>query len=304
MFLSDYEYETTEVITSIKDCDFYSKGKIDIALGWKALFKNDPKDGQAAENILPELYQDDAVQAKPELYEGITKPPNLYTEGQLINLMKTCGKHLDDQEDTDILKDVEGIGTEATRADVIEKLQSHAYIKVTKNKVEMTQKGILLCNAINGTLLSSAEMTAKWEKALKNISNETMDFNTFIANIEKYLRHQTSVIDEELKQNNVSHYIQGVSESKGIAECPKCETARVEKIKSKKGAYFYACNNKDCNFIIFESMAGSKLNQTHVKELIEQRKTKNKIKGFKSKKGKSFDAYVELNEEFKTQFKF
>ena len=69
-------------------------------------------------------------------------------------------------------------------------------------------------------------------------------------------------------------------------------------MKSKKGTYFYACKNTDCDFIIFESMAGSKLNQTHVKELIIHRKTKNKVKGFKSKKGNPFDAYVELNNEY------
>ena len=198
MFLPDYECETTEVITTIKNYEFHSKGKIDLAQGWRELFKNDPEKEQSTEEILPKLFEDDIVSAKPEMYEGITKPPNLYTEGQLINLMKNCGKQLEDQDDTDILKDVEGIGTEATRADVIEKLQSHNYIKVTKNKVEITQKGILLCNAVSGTLLSSAEMTAKWEKALKNISNSKMDFKTFIANIGKYLHHQINVIDEEL----------------------------------------------------------------------------------------------------------
>lgn len=304
MFLEDYVYETTDVITSIKDHEFHSKGRIDVNLGWKSMFNTDPVNDKESDDKLPALNKEDVVDAKPNLYEGITKPPNLYTEGQLINLMKTCGKYLEDKEDTDILKDIEGIGTEATRADVIEKLQSHEYIKVNKNKVEITNKGILLCNAIKGTLLSSAEMTAKWEKALKNISNEKMDFKTFIANIEKYLSHQINVIDEELNNNNVNHFIKDISHNKGIDDCPKCNQSRVEKIKSKKGTIFYACGNKDCDFIIFESMAGSKLTQTHVKELIKNKKTKNKVKGFKSKKGSSFDAFVELNDEYKTQFKF
>ena len=63
------------------------------------------------------------IKAKPFIYEGMTQPPSLYTEGQLINLMKNCGKLLED-EDTEILKEVEGIGTEATRADVIEKIKA------------------------------------------------------------------------------------------------------------------------------------------------------------------------------------
>lgn len=303
MFLPDYEYETTEVVTSIKNCDFYSKGKIDVALGWKSLFQNDPNE-EADEDKLPKLDEGDIVQAKPSLYEGVTKPPKLYTEGQLINLMKSCGKQVEEQEDADILKDVEGIGTEATRADVIEKLQKHEYITVKKNKVEITKKGILLCKAVSGTLLSSAEMTAKWEKALKNISNGSMNFRAFIENVEKYLKHQISVIDDELETNNIKSDIQSVSQDKGVAECPKCRKGRVEKRKSKKGTNFYACNHTDCDFVIFENMAGAKLSQTHVKELITQKQTKNKVKNFKSKKGKRFDAYVELNDDFKTQFKF
>src|SRR5699024_11530747 len=83
MFLPDYEYETTEVITTIKNYEFHSKGKIDLAQGWRELFKNDPEKEQSTEEILPKLFEDDIVSAKPEMYEGITKPPNLYTEGQL-----------------------------------------------------------------------------------------------------------------------------------------------------------------------------------------------------------------------------
>lgn len=305
MFLEDYEYETTKVTTHIKEHPFYSKGKIDVNLGWQSLFKQEKTaDTKEEQETLPDIKENDIVQAQPELYEGVTNPPNLYTEGQLINLMKTCGKHVEEKEDADILKNVEGIGTEATRADVIEKLQKHEYITVKKNKVEITKKGILLCNAVTGTLLASAEMTAKWEKALKNISDGKMDFKTFIANIEKYLKHQTSVVDEELKKNDVTNNIKAVSQDKGIAECPKCAYGRVEKRKSKKGAVFYPCNDSNCDFVIFENMAGTKLTQTHVKELIVQKQTKNKVKGFISKKGKSFDAFVEMNAEYKTQFKF
>ena len=167
MFLEDYEYETTTVTTNIKNHPFYSKGKIDVNLGWQSLFRKENTDDTKEEDAtLPDLQEGDVVPAKTDLHEGITKPPKHYTEGQLINLMKTCGKQVEEKENAEILKDVEGIGTEATRADVIEKLQKHEYITVKKNKVEITKKGILLCNAVTGTLLASAEMTAKWEKAL------------------------------------------------------------------------------------------------------------------------------------------
>src|SRR5699024_11801251 len=96
----------------------------------------------------------------------MTQTQSLYTESQLINLMKNCGKLLED-EDTEILKEVEGNGTEATRADVIEKLKHHDYITTKKNQVMLTDKGRLLARSVQGTLLSSPEMTAKWEASLK-----------------------------------------------------------------------------------------------------------------------------------------
>lgn len=313
MFLPYYEYETTEVITSIKECDFYSQGKIDVKLGWKELFSEDPI--KEEDNKLPNLQEGDVVEAKAKLHEGMTQPPKLYTEGQLINLMKSCGKLINDEEDNAILKEVEGIGTEATRASIIDTLKKREYINVVKNKVNITTKGQLLCKAVAGTLLSSPEMTAKWEKALKNIPEKKMNFDTFISNTSKYINHQINVLDKELKENDISNYIKSVQDDKplntskknshkDLGDCPKCQKSQVKKIKSKKGTVFYACGNSDCKFVIFESMAGTKLSQEIIAELITNRKTKNKVKGFKSKKGSEFSAYIELNDDYRTQFKF
>lgn len=78
-----------------------------------------------------------------------------------INMMKTCGKMLENEEDTEILKEVEGLGTEATRSGIIETIKKNGYITVTKNIVNVTKKGEILCEAIEGNLLASPLMTAK-----------------------------------------------------------------------------------------------------------------------------------------------
>src|SRR5690625_5493749 len=86
-------------------------------------------------------------------------------------MMKTCGKLVDDKEETEILKEIEGLGTEATRSGIIETIKRHNYINVIKNVVTITDKGRVLCQAIEGNLLSSPSMTAKWETYLRKIGN-------------------------------------------------------------------------------------------------------------------------------------
>lgn len=105
--------------------------------------------------------------------EKETQPPKAFTEGTLLTAMKTANKTVDDEEAIKILQEVEGIGTEATRASIIEALKQKEYIQVIKNKLVVTEKGKLLCQAVESQhLLTSAEMTAKWETYLKKSVKE------------------------------------------------------------------------------------------------------------------------------------
>ncbi|WP_257874822.1 DNA topoisomerase, partial [Oenococcus oeni] len=97
-----------------------------------------------------------------------TTPPVSFTEGTLITAMKTAGKTLDDEAAQAILKDVQGIGTSATRANVLEVLKKRGYLVTEKNKLHVSEAGITLCKAVElEPLLTSPEMTAKWEQALQ-----------------------------------------------------------------------------------------------------------------------------------------
>lgn len=301
MFLADYEYEITTLITVVNQYEFFTSGRVDKKLGWKELFKNDSE----KEDIdkLPDVNESDHVQSAIKLYEGMTQAPKLFTEGQLINLMKTCGKFVDDKEDVEMLKSVEGIGTEATRADVIDKLKHHEYIKVVKNIVYISEKGILLCQAVTGTLLSSPEMTAKWEKTLKNISNETMTFDGFINGIHKYITHQVNVVDEELQKNNVTLSFKKTKKDNSHGVCPKCKQGEIIKRKAKIGN-IYPCSKEECKFIIFGNAFGRNLTDAIVEQLVENGQTKSKVKGFVSKAGKKYDAHLEINDKFEVRLKF
>lgn len=184
MFHTDYLYRETKVTTDVNGLPFFTTGKIERDLGWKALFPTAKKE---KDEKLPPLVQNEQVQSKIEIHEGKTTPPKPYTEGQLITLMKTCGKFVEDVEETEILKETEGIGTEATRSSIIETIKKHGYIQVSKNIVSITDKGRILREAIAGSLLSSPSMTAKWEGYLRKIGNGDGSADYFLGNIEKFI---------------------------------------------------------------------------------------------------------------------
>ena len=126
-------------------------------------------------------------------------PPKPYTEGQLIAMMKTCGKLVEDKEETDILKEIEGLGTEATRSGIIETIKKHGYITVSKNIVSITAKGRVLCEAIEGNLLASPSMTAKWEAYLRKIGNGEGTGEHFLGNIAKFIAKLLEEVPRQLE---------------------------------------------------------------------------------------------------------
>src|SRR5699024_8659567 len=166
MFHKDYEYEETIITTDVNNIEFFTKGKIEKRKGWKILFSNENEEKKessektSSNEVLPSVYVNDYVLSHLNITEGKTNPPKPFTEGGLINLMKTSGKYAENEDDSEMLKKVEGIGTEATRSGIIETVKKNDYIKITKNNVDITEKGIILCEAIEGSLLSSPVMTA------------------------------------------------------------------------------------------------------------------------------------------------
>ena len=241
-----------------------------------------------------------------QVLEKETKPPKPYTEGTLITAMKTAGKTVDSEEAQSILKEVEGIGTEATRANIIEILKQKEYIKVEKNKLVVTNKGILLCQAVEKEpLLTSAEMTAKWESYLLKIGERKGTQTTFLANIQKFVSHLLEVVPGQIQSTNFGSTLQEVkaaSEKQEAARhlgiCPKCQEQEV--ILYQKVA---ACTSEVCDFKLWTTIAKKKLTATQLKEIIQNSRTSQPVKGLKGQKG-SFEATIVLKEDFTTGFEF
>lgn len=296
MFHTDYLYTETKVTTDVNGLPFFTTGKTERDLGWKALFQRskDEKD----EPALPPLRMQETVESDIGIKEGKTMPPKPYTEGQLIAMMKTCGKLVEDKEETDILKEIEGLGTEATRSGIIETIKKHGYITVSKNIVSITEKGRVLCQAIEGNLLASPSMTAKWEAYLRKIGNGEGTSGHFLKNIAKFIAKLLEEVPKQLEAKPIDATLvpPRPSKSRGgyttveVAPCPACQTGT---ILARKG--FYGCSNykNGCKLTFPGFYLKKKLTPAQVKLLCTKGKT-NVIKGFTANNGNQFNAILSL----------
>ncbi|MCF1634070.1 DNA topoisomerase [Streptococcus gallolyticus] len=294
MFLPDYLYEETKIQTKVADLLFQSIGKTPKQEGWKILFKQQTKEEKEDVQTLPLVIIGERAEVGVKSVEKETQPPKAFTEGTLLTAMKTANKTVDDEEAIKILQEVEGIGTEATRASIIEALKQKEYIQVIKNKLVVTEKGKLLCQAVESQhLLTSAEMTAKWETYLKKIGKREGNQENFITNIKKFIVHLLEAVPNDIEKLNFSDYQEQKekeAEKSIVGKCPKCGN----NIVLKKS--FYGCSNyPECKFTLAEHFRKKKLTKTNVKELLEGKETL--VKGIKNKEKKPYNAVVKIGEK-------
>lgn len=295
MFLDNYNYDEQKILIKVNDLLFKLNNKVTTSTGWKEVYK----DKDEKNDDFPPLSVGDTFPLSVVLNEKETTPPELYTEATLLTAMITAGKQVDDTDEKKILNDSEGIGTEATRADIIETLKNREYVEIKNNKFHVTPKGKILCKAVEcSPLLTSPEMTAKWELYLSKIGKKQGDPRIFVENIQKFIRHLIETVPTELKEIDIETEISQQQEQETIGMCPKCKKDRVKDLPK-----VCKCENEACGFILFKTMASKKLSQSVIKEVITTGQTKKKITGFKGKKGK-FDAFLKLDDTYKLTFDF
>lgn len=315
MFAGDYEYEETSILTRVGQAMFKTTGRVPGNLGWKQLFMDVSDSSFSSEEVdedvlLPPVTIGQVVQVAITPVQKQTKPPVPYTEGTLITAMKTAGKTVTDEASQDILKETEGIGTEATRANVLESLKGHGYLNVEKNKLHVSMQGITLCQAVSlQPLLTSAEMTATWEKALKEIGTQKRTQADFLRQIQRFIQKLVNEVPTQLAtdatvqaQINAQVAAQAkADEAAKLGTCPKCHAGQI--VARNK---FYGCDQyktNGCDFSLPKQWSGKALTPTAVKGLITNGRTK-PMDGFISKKtGKKFKAVLVLKDG-KLEFEF
>ncbi len=302
-----FDYTTIKTLVD-KRAEFISKGKQQIQEGWrKVIFQNNDKDDD--DIILPSVSKGDSGKvANIKVKEGKTQPPKRYTEGQLITLMKTAGKHLDNEELEKVLMKTEGLGTEATRAGIITMLKDRKYINVKKNQVFATDKGKVLITAIGEKILASPEMTAKWEQRLREIGEGKASAGGFMEAVKK----MSAKIISDAVESSESWDFQGLDtesiqrsgpkkrSSASVGSCKLCGSKIVDK------GEFYGCvsyQKTKCNFTISKKILNKKISQANIKKLLASGET-DMISGFK-KGEKTFDAILSWSDsEKKISFTF
>ena len=266
-----------------------------ISLGWKAVQKGKEAEAEKEEygdeqvlSSLPNLAKGEILPlVDTEITEHKTKPNPLYTEATLLSAMENAGKEVEDAESKKAMAAC-GIGTPATRANIIETLILRDYIRRDKKTIVPTEKGLAVYEIVRDKKIANAEMTGSWELALAAIEAGQMPADKFAQGINSYV----GTICEEL--------LSLASEQKSYPtyRCPKCGSESV-------GIYAKVakCRNKDCNFHIFREVCGTLLSEDNIRDLLTTGRTPI-LNGLTSKAGKKFNARLILNEDYTTSFEF
>ncbi len=237
-----FEYEQTTVKVDAKGEVFFAKGKIVKSWGWKSVYEGHGKmeedeDEDDNSQSLPEIKQGQkAILTSVKPFNGKTKPPARYTEATLLSAMEHPGKFVENKALREALESTSGLGTPATRADIIEKLFNTFYVERKGKEIFPTSKGIQLVNIVPSDL-KSPELTGKWEQQLALISKGRTNSATFVAEMRNYA---TKLVKDVTSSNEVFKHDNVTRE--------KCECGKfLLEVNGKKGKML-VCPDRECGF--------------------------------------------------------
>jgi DNA topoisomerase-3 len=238
-----FEYEETRIRATVEGENFHARGKIVRALGWKTAYGNlsteDPEDeDQEKDQSLPAVKKGDPVPLQSaKITAGKTKPPARYTEATLLSAMEHPGKFIEDKNLKQTAEATGGLGTPATRADIIEKLFNTFYIEKKGKELIPTSKGIQLIGLAPPDLKSPL-LTAQWESQLAEISHGKRNDQAFISEMRTYANRLVSMV----KTSEAKYTHDNVTREK----CPQCGKYLLD-VNSKKGRML-VCPDRDCGY--------------------------------------------------------
>ncbi|ATW26627.1 type IA DNA topoisomerase [Candidatus Formimonas warabiya] len=308
VFLPWAEYNKTTILTQVieaKECIFRTTGREMIRPGWKVVYGTGKTDDEEEEKqgTLPPVHEGEirpVTGVKAE--EKQTKPKPLYDDGTIIKAMQNVAGELEDELKKQ-LKTLE-LGTEATRAAIIEKLIHIKMVKrMGKGKIKnlaATQFGRDAIAAICDETVKSPLLTAEWERKLAEIEAGNLTENAFMTELHRYIHAMVETLKgTSVRVTNNSKGPGKDKTTKSLGKCPFCGHSVVATAKA------YGCSNwkNGCKFTVWKTMAGKNIPEEAVRKLITEGKTE-KMTGFQSKTGKSFSAALVVKKDRTIGFDF
>lgn len=274
IFYPDYEYDMAEVVTDISGSLFLSKGITVKKLGFKEVLKIEPEltgeDEKEEKQLLPDFIEGEELKVDDvKFLSKMTRPPKRYTVSTLISVMEKYH-----------------IGTSATRADIIKKLQSpkHPFMVLEKGSYISTQLGREYMKVVPEAL-KSPDLTARFEEGLSQINKGILSKTEFLNNWKEKIMEDKKIFNNTLPEaEGKISYI-----AASVGKCPMCKSGDV--VKNTKG---FGCTayREGCKFQIW----GANVKEADAKMLLQEGKTK-LIKGFVSQTGKNYSAFLQLKED-------
>jgi DNA topoisomerase III len=290
VFYPPAEYLLTTRITRVAGEPFKTEGKVLVSPGWLAVYGKEAQGDDEA--TLAPVRQDEKVATEEiKVVASQTRPPPRFSEATLLSAMEGAGKLIEDDELREAMRE-KGLGTPATRAQIIEGLIQEKYVLREGRELQPTAKAFSLMTLLHGLgvpELFSPELTAEWEFKLAQMEHGKLKREQFMREIVKITKHIVAQA-----KNFESDTIPGDFATLA-ARCPKCGGEVHENYKK------FQCQS--CDFGMWKIVAGRQLESPEAESLLTERKV-GPLDGFRSKLGRPFSASLRLNDANEVQFDF
>lgn len=297
VFCKEYQYNETEYIFEINGETFRCKSKVPVQLGWKALYSTDKDETDDSVNVT--YKQGETFEAKNlEIVESETKPPKAFTEATLLRAMENIDRRIEDKALSEYVSE-RGLGTPATRAEIIEKLIKYGYIERVKKALKSTEKGRKIIEMLPEDV-KSIEMTAEMEQQLAAVEKGEISADEVVS---QTIIKVKSIIETEKTRPHVSL----APPREPLGKCPKCGGA-VYAGKLKNGNVIYYCENSSqdkenpCIFRVFaDDLFWKSKKKTLGVKTLQTLLTKGKVKVnglFSERTGKTYDAVILFGDDW------
>ncbi len=283
-FYPDHSYQATRVITVAAGQRFRTSGRVTVQAGWKAICAAG-QDKEEQEPALPAVSRGESVRVEEtRIEQKQTRPPSAYTDATLLKDMENARKFVTEERLKQVLKETSGLGTPATRAEVLKTLERRDYIRRQGKLLVPLPKGMALIDAVEGERIADPAYTALWEQQLDEIAKGGgVTPEAFLDKVKQYTRAiiEKAAASAPLKPAGAPPKL-GV---KVAGSCPDCGRDVVERPKS-----YSCCGYPECTFALWKnalSHLGKKaLTLNQAKSLLAGREIV--LKGLKSKSGETF----------------